>query len=137
MNKIAIALLGVALHLGCLDSNAQAADANTGAVTFSGTFDWGRKKDQKIQGVFTPDGANKWKVVWTFKWKKKDEIYTGSAEGNLVNGSVKGSAIRMDHKDKTKPHPKDKRKFTFNVTAKDGTLSGKHSAKGTISLKKT
>ncbi len=145
MKRSGVALLGMVLYLGSFSSNIHAADQEAGAkaaeVTFTGTFEWSRKKGKKhnIKGVFTPDGANKWKVIWTFKWGKGNETYTGTAEGNLDNGPLKGQALRKQGPKVKKP---DKRLWKFEGVVKNGELNANHTSSngkpsGIITIKKT
>ena len=139
MSRTVMALLGLGLYLVCLGGNVHAADEKPGAkattVTLTGTYNWGKKAKQPLKGVFTPDGENKWKVVWTFKHKNKPHTYTGTVEGNLQNGPIKGESVNEG----------GKRKWKFEGAAKNGVidcnhveLKGKREKKtGQFSIKKT
>jgi hypothetical protein len=88
-------------------------------VTWTGSFVWSkRNKDtHQIKAVFTPDGENKWKVSFHFEFRDKDHVYSGTAEGSLAAGELKGEIFSDD---------KNKRKFTFKGDVKEGAFSGTH-----------
>lgn len=131
MRRILMALAAMGIFYG-----AGACLAADGDVKLSGTFiRENQKATHPIKAVFTPDGDKKWKVVFTFDWANKGEqVWKGTAEGDLANGEIKGEGT----------HPNGKRTFTFSGTAKDGkidckdneTTSGKPEATGTLTLKK-
>lgn len=92
---------------------------NAREVKMEGEFSWTRRgKDTKgpLIAIFTSDGKNKWKVVFNFKWGKKEKIYTGKADGEIVNGKLKGVVLN-DNK---------KRTFSFVADMKSGKLTGEH-----------
>ncbi|MCW8132388.1 MAG: hypothetical protein KIS92_18720 [Planctomycetota bacterium] len=129
MRGMLLALLLVGLGYGCY-GQAQAADAKE--ETLNGTFAWSREngKTHPIKAVFTQTGDKTWNVVFTFKWGKDDQVWKGTATGELGNGEVKGDA-------KT---PDGKRNFSFVGGFKDGKLDFTHKEgrndTGTMSLKK-
>src|ERR1041384_3118053 len=125
MRKIplALTLLGLVYVAGSF-SHCLAEDKKD--ITMTGTFVWDKKKGQNhdIKAVFTPNGDKKWNVVFTFQWamgknKHKDggeQSWKGTAEGDLVNGDIKGEGL----------HPNGVRKFTFTGTSKDGKIDATH-----------
>lgn len=88
-------------------------------ITWTGSFVW-KKRDKdthQVKAVFIPDGENKWKVSFFFEFRDEDHVYTGSAEGSLEGGELKGEVFSDDKK---------KRKFMFRGDVKDGEFSGTH-----------
>ena len=87
-------------------------------ITMSGTFKWNKRGgNQPLKAVFTQKDKDTWSVVFTFKWGKKDRIYTGTATGNLKTDKLSGQAT-----DETK-----KRTWTFKGEFdKDGIFKGTH-----------
>ena len=88
-------------------------------VTMTGSFVWNKKenKTHELKGVFTQTGENSWKVVWHFKWGKKEHVYTGTAKGNLKTGKLTGEAVNEG----------GKRSWTFEGEFdKDGLFKGTH-----------
>ena len=90
-----------------------------GDVVFRGTYEWKRSKNTvtgPLKAVFTPDGKEKWKVVFKFTYQKKPYTYTGTVTGSLNNGRIHGDVLN-----ETK-----KRKFAFSAVIKNGKMTGKH-----------
>jgi len=116
--------------LTVLAVSAAGAHAAGDAVTLKGDFTWGKPKKgkpakgDKVSAVFTAKEAGKYDVVFTAKWKKKDQVFKGTAEGSLDNGKLTGKATY-----------KDGRTWTFKCDVKDGQATGTHYAfkKGTES----
>ena len=99
-------------------------------VKWKGEYKWVRTKGEKkgtVTAEFAPDGENKWKVKFFFKWGKKDHIYTGTATGSVKDGKLKGTVLN-DTK---------KRSFTFEGTVKEGTLTGTYNETTKGRAKKT
>lgn len=92
--------------------------AAAGEVKLSGTFAYGG--DHPIKAVLTPAGANKWTAVWTFDWNrhglKGEQTWKGTAEGNLLNGPVKGVCKEPTGRRRT---------FTFSGTSTNGQMDCK------------
>lgn len=106
------------LMLACL-SVLPFLSLTAGDVKMEGEFAWIRRnKETKapLKAVFTSDGKKKWKVIFNFKWGKKAKIYTGTAEGELVDGKLTGKILN-DNK---------KRTFSFVADMKSGKLTGEH-----------
>jgi hypothetical protein len=143
MRKIplALTLLGFLYVAGTFERCLAEEKKDSKDITMTGTFVWEKKKGQNhdIKAVFTPNGDKKWNVVYTFEWamgknKGGEQSWKGTAEGDLLNGDIKGEGL----------HPNGQRKFTFTGTAKDGKIDathmeitgGKNEATGSITLKK-
>ena len=93
-------------------ASASEDGAKAAKPTYTGTYKW-RKECNPLTAVFTPDGANKWTVVFTYTRGRKKGTMTGTAEGDLTTGAIKGKAERK----------KGGRNWTFSGTAKSGVLS--------------
>ncbi len=61
-------------------------------VTMKGQYIWiktPRVRDD-VTATFSPVGQDRWKVSFHFNWHKKDHVYEGEAQGNLINGKLEG-----------------------------------------------
>lgn len=120
MSRAALVLAGILIVLGCGNSESWAGEGEKAGkpVTFTGTFNWKRqgKKTHDLKGIFTPDGENKYKVVWHFKWRKKPVKYEGFVNGNIQNGEISGEGWTANKK----------RRWTFKGVAKNWTLQCNH-----------
>ena len=77
-------------------------------IKVDGSFVWKRRKsDYKgtFNAVFTPDGKNKWKVVFSFKYKGKPHKYAGTATGSLENGTLEGTVMTTKNVLSHSPEP--------------------------------
>jgi hypothetical protein len=100
----------------CLAAVGLASGADS-SRTLKGTYEWtdGGEKGE-LQAVFTPAGEGKWEVAFHFKFQGEPHVYSGSAEGSLSDGALKG-AVKTENK---------KRTFTFNGAFHEGTFTGTH-----------
>ena len=91
-------------------------------LTLNGTYVWSSSPNEPgdLRAVFTPAGEGKWTVNFYFHFSGRDRIYTGTAEGDLSNGNLKGE-VKNEEK---------KRTFTFEGTTKNGDFSGQHAEVG-------
>lgn len=111
-----LCLLGI-IALGSLN----AADS-TDPTTLTGQFIWNKQQDKprELKAVFTPDGPQKWKAVYTFLnpvAKDQPVTYTGTVTGDLQNGQINGTSIAEG----------GKRTFELQGTAEKGVLTFTHS----------
>jgi len=107
--KMLVAFLGVIMILIC--GMAQAGAAPSG--TLSGTYKW-KGKDQKLEGVLTPDGDGKWTVKWTYDRGNKPKNSDGAVQGDLINGQLSGNGSI------------GKRGFKFDGQIQNGTINAQH-----------
>ena len=118
MKKAALVLVALALLLttpGILMAE-EAADAHT----LTGQFKWNRQDEPgDLKAVFTPTGENTWDVSFYFTFREEDHVYSGTAEGGLGEGDLKGKVMT----DGEKPSP-----FSFEGKFVDGTFSGTHAS---------
>ena len=94
-----------------------AVSAGDPAKTMTGEYQWtqGNKTDD-LKAVFTARGEGAWDVKFYFDFRNKAHVYTGSAEGSLTNGRLKGE-VKNENKRRT---------FSFEGTVKDGAFHGNH-----------
>jgi hypothetical protein len=86
--------------------------------TLQGEFHWERRDVRgALEAVFTPTGEGTWDVSFHFEFREEPHTYTGTAEGSLENGPLKGT-VKNENK---------KRTFTFEGTVTDGQFTGDHS----------
>lgn len=99
-----------------------AEEKKSSDVVLKGDYKWlkGEKVryEEKLTGVFTPNGDGTWDVSFNFKFKNKDHNYVGTATGSLDKGAISGE-VKNDG-------GKGKRSFTFSGDMKDGKISGTH-----------
>ena len=109
-----VALVALALTVAATGGTLQAADKQT----MNGSFVW-NNGDQTgdLEAVFTPTGKNKWDVSFHFTWEGEPHTYSGTAEGNLKKGELKGQ-VETDGERKSQ--------FVFRGEFKDGKFSGTH-----------
>ncbi|MEM7352189.1 MAG: hypothetical protein AAF657_15420 [Acidobacteriota bacterium] len=115
MKKPAIAILALAAL--ALTAPSLFADESQ---TLTGQFIWERSDkniDGDLRAVFEPTGESAWNVSFYFKFEEKDHIYSGTAEGSLTDGTLKGKVMS----DGDKPRP-----FEFEGTFADGSFQGTH-----------
>ncbi len=106
---VAIAVLLLPAFSGPID-----ADDST---TLTGEYIWNRQDvPSEIEAVFTPAGESKWDVSFHFDFRNEGHIYTGTAEGSLTEGPLKGE-VKNENK---------KRTFIFSGKFTDGVFEGTH-----------
>ncbi|MDJ0836395.1 MAG: hypothetical protein QNK37_07730 [Acidobacteriota bacterium] len=86
--------------------------------TMEGSYVWtySRKSPGKLKAEFTHKRGDRWSVVFYFRFDGRNRVYKGTAEGNLENGSLKGT-VKNENKQRT---------FTFQGTSIEGKFSGTH-----------
>ena len=102
--------------------------------TLTGEFVWSARSDTgDLEAVFTPTGEQTWDVSFHFEFRGRPHVYTGSAQGSLSQGELKGE-VKNENK---------KRTFVFSGTVKNGKFQGTHAeieggreqSTGTLTLK--
>lgn len=117
MRKAALILVALAL-LVTLPGLAGAEEPAADSQTLTGQFKWNRMDEPgDIKAVFTSTGENTWDVSFYFEFREEDHVYSGTAEGSLTEGELKGKVMS----DGEKPSP-----FTFEGKFVDGTFEGVH-----------
>ena len=89
-------------------------------VEMEGTYVWAREdgdRDGPIKAVFTPEGDGAWSVKFYFDWEDGPHVYSGTCEGSLTDGSLKGDIVSDGEREM---------KFKFMGAFEDGTFSGTH-----------
>ena len=56
-------------------------------TTLSGSYDWKDGGSDDLSAEFEPDGEDRWKVTFRFRWSDRDHTWSGAAEGSLDDGS--------------------------------------------------
>ena len=111
--KRAALLFAVALLLIAHPRPARAEDA----TTLTGQFLWShRNRGGDLEAVFTPTGEATWSVDFHFEFRNQPHTYSGTAEGSLSDGALRGQ-VHNEGKGRT---------FTFSGSFKDGKFSGTH-----------
>lgn len=88
------------------------------ARTLTGEYVWsGGGTGGDLEAVFTPAAEGTWDVEFRFEHRGKPHIYTGTAEGSVSEGPLRGTVLNENKK----------RTFTFEGEFKDGTFRGTHS----------
>src|SRR5262245_19311904 len=89
--------------------------------TLTGSYQWtDGGKSGELKAIFTPTGEAKWSVSFYFDFAGKSHIYTGTAEGTLANGELKGH-VQNEQKN---------RSWNFKGTFKEGEFHGTHAETG-------
>ena len=85
--------------------------------TLPGEYYWDQgSTGGTLEAVFTPTGEGMWDVAFHFTFDGEKHTYTGTAQGSLTDGSLKGE-VKAD---------KRPAKFTFEGTVTAGKFSGTH-----------
>lgn len=87
-----------------------------GRRTLTGRYSWNQGSSGDLEAIFTPDGGGTWSVAFHFSFRGQGHVYTGTAEGSLSGGSLRGR-VRNEN---------GRRAFTFRGTFSDGTFHGSH-----------
>ena len=103
-----------------------------GTQTLHGEFVWAHRDNSgDLEAIFTPTGEGTWDVSFHFDMRGTPHTYTGTAEGSLTDGELKGTVKNED----------GRRTFTFEGNTTEGEFSGTHAettggrAKSTGTLK--
>ena len=108
-----ILLLAIVLLLpGLLMGTAQARKDTT---TFEGRYDWSQGGGDELRADFRPDGEDRWKVAFRFRFSGRKETWTGTAQGGLTDGSKLTGTAKMGS-----------RNWIFDAEIKDGVMRGSH-----------
>ena len=82
---------------------------------FSGSYDWKQGGSDELSAEFKPDGENRWKVTFRFRWNKSNNTWKGKAEGSLEDGStLTGTATSGS------------RNWIWEASIEDGVMRGSH-----------
>jgi len=128
-NTVLLILVGLCLLLGAFGGAVA-----EGARTLTGEFVWtDRDRSGDLEAIFTATGEGTWDVAFHFTFRDTPHVYSGTAEGSLSGGDLKGTVLNEDKK----------RTFTFSGSFKDGAFHGTHAevegerthATGTLTLK--
>lgn len=111
--KIAAVAALIAL---CALTAGGAAARETRARTLTGDFVWDGGGEGALSAVFTPSGEDTWDVNFEFTFRGTPHAYSGTAEGTLAAGEMKGT-VKSDGRSRT---------FTFAGTFTDGVFHGTH-----------
>lgn len=107
-----------ALVLLCAGFSLTADDtASKGdTTTMVGEYHWNDRASGELKAIFTPAGDGQWTVDFHFDFRDEPHIYSGTAEGSLSEGGLKGT-VKNENK---------KRTFIFKGAFEDGQFSGDH-----------
>jgi len=109
-------ILFVALALGLCLAPAGFAE-ETAEQVLVGEYHWNQGgASGDLKAVFKPAGENSWDVSFHFDFRSQPHVYTGTAKGSLVDGSLEGTVKNEDKR----------RTFTFEGGFEDGTFQGDH-----------
>ena len=87
------------------------------ARTLHGEFAWTQSnRSGDLAAIFTPTGEGTWDVSFRFEFRSSPHTYSGTAEGSLDDGALKGTVTNES----------GKRSFTFRGEFKNGEFSGTH-----------
>ncbi len=115
MNKTATAILAISTLL----LTVTPLFAND-SQTLNGDFVWERSDENvtgELKAVFEPTGESAWNVSFYFTFEEKKHVYSGTAEGSLTDGELKGRVMT----DGDEPQP-----FEFEGTFAEGSFEGTH-----------
>ena len=113
MRRIAVWVAAVALVLTVFGAGTAAEEERT----LTGTYLWeDRGRGGDLEVVFTPTTEGVWDVAFHFTFRDKPHVYSGTAEGSLSDGGLKGKVFNENKK----------RTFTFSGEFKDGEFNGTH-----------
>lgn len=114
MNKLS-KMLVVGLMLSVSAAFAWVAAAK---VTMTGQYQWNRQADKPgdLRAEFTSIKDGQYQVNFYFEFREKKHVYSGTAEGSIENGALKGE-VQNENK---------KRTWRFKGISKDGKFTGTH-----------
>lgn len=131
MKKPLVLLAAAALLATLLVAVVHAASQQT----LTGEYRWHQSERGSLKAVFTPAGENRWDVDFHFQFQGRPHVYSGTAAGSLVDGTLEGK-VSTENKRRT---------FTFRgAFADDGIFRGTHaelsggreSRTGTLTLRR-
>jgi hypothetical protein len=103
--------------------------------TLTGTYVWNDGARGDLAADFTATGENRWNVDFRFEFDGQDHVYSGTAEGSLDGGPLKG-AVKNES---------GKRTFEFEGSFRDDgefrgthaeTTKGRRAQTGTLTLRR-
>lgn len=111
LTRLSFAVLAAALLLTAAPAPAE------DSTTMEGSFVWSqRDHSDKLKAVFEPTGEGTWDVSFYFTFRGEPHTYTGTAEGSLTEGALKGTVQNEDKK----------RTWNFEGEFQDGEFNGTH-----------
>ena len=103
------------LVIGC--AALAAKDDKKDGKTLTGKYNWTQSGEAgDLEAVFTPAGEGKWSVDFHFAHGGDQHVYSGSAEGSLTDGELRGKMTNEG----------GKRHFTFDMKFEEGRFKGTH-----------
>lgn len=104
-------LMSIALVL------ASSAAAHADTIRLQGRYRWDLGgADGPLQARFTSQGADSWRVSFSFRFEGRDYQYDGTATGSLDRGELVGQVDEGT----------GGRTFTFRGSVRDGSFTGTH-----------
>ncbi len=104
-------LMSIALVL------ASSAAAHADTIRLQGRYRWDLGgAEGPLQARFTSQGADSWRVSFSFRFDGRDHQYDGSATGSLDGGELVGQVDQGTNG----------RTFTFRGYVRDGRFTGTH-----------
>jgi len=85
-------------------------------ITRYGHYTWNSGKPSDLRAVFTPDGNQRWRVDFYFRFRGQRHVYSGTAQGNLDDGRLQGQVTNES----------GARSFSFEGWTKDQRFNGTH-----------
>jgi len=124
----------ILMTVGSLIAMGTAVAPAPDEVTLQGEYVWNNDPGEpgNLQAVFKPKSEkDQWDVDFHFRFSGQDHVYSGTAEGSLENGVLKGT-VQNERRNRT---------FFFEGNSANGNFTGNHSEKnrgttGTLSLSK-
>ena len=114
MFQLRVLFLGVAVLCAMGAGVHLLADSEGETITLKGIATWSGTRTE-ITALLTPaETKRQYTVVYTFKWKGRDQSWTGTLKGSLKKGTVRGTGVT------------GKRTFIFKMKARKGRLVGQH-----------
>ncbi|NRA38433.1 MAG: hypothetical protein HRU15_09855 [Planctomycetes bacterium] len=86
----------------------------------AGNYNWSAQGNSQhtVRAVFTASGqVNAYDVKFYFKWGNDQRVYSGTAQGSVVNGALEGE-VTADNQ--------PNRHFVFKGTSTNGSFAGDH-----------
>lgn len=104
--------------------------------TLTGSYIWNSGQPSDLKAIFTETGTDSWDVAFHFRFRGRAEVFSGTASGNLSDGSLKGEVRNKNGR--------GSRTFTFRGEFENGSFKGKHaevfgereSSTGTLTMKR-
>ena len=91
-------------------------------VTLQGQFVWNSIDGETtgdLKAVFTPTGKDEWNVAFHFDFQDQANVYKGTAQGSLSDGSLEGEVDDGDEGE-------NKRTYRFRGTFANRAFAGTH-----------